>query len=92
MAMNNTHSADVALGAAATVVTKALIARTLDAKARAVVRSFFDRATFTASHVVHDPATRRAAIIDPVLDFDAAGGRTRSVSADATAHAISNCR
>lgn len=33
-----------------------------------VIRTFFDEATFTATHVVHDPATRRAAIIDSVLD------------------------
>ncbi|HET6305848.1 MAG TPA: MBL fold metallo-hydrolase, partial [Rhodopila sp.] len=50
---------------------------------RAVVRTFFDQATFTATHVVHDPATLRAAIIDSVLDFDAASGRTTFQSADA---------
>ena len=48
-----------------------------------VVKSFFDEATFTATHVVHDPATRRAAIIDPVLDFDQPSGRTSSASAQA---------
>ncbi|HET7708373.1 MAG TPA: MBL fold metallo-hydrolase, partial [Sphingomicrobium sp.] len=47
-----------------------------------VVKSFFDEATFTASHVVHDPATLRAAIIDSVLDFDQASGRTSTASAD----------
>jgi hypothetical protein len=36
------------------------------------VTSFFDEPTNTASYVVHDPATRSAAIIDSVLDFDAA--------------------
>lgn len=46
-----------------------------------VVKTFFDEATFTATHVVHDPATRRAAIIDPVLDFDQPSGRTSSASA-----------
>ena len=50
---------------------------------RPVVATFFDEATFTATHVVHDPATKRAAIIDPVLDFDAASGRTGHGSADA---------
>lgn len=50
---------------------------------RPVVRSFFDTPTNTASHVVHDPVTRRAAIIDSVLDFDAAAGRTATASADA---------
>lgn len=48
-----------------------------------VVASFFDEPTNTASYVVHDPATRRAAIIDSVLDFDAAAGRTNTASADA---------
>ncbi|MDX8358071.1 MBL fold metallo-hydrolase [Sphingopyxis terrae] len=48
-----------------------------------VVKSFFDEPTFTATHVVHDPATRRAAIIDSVLDFDQPSGRTGHASADA---------
>ncbi len=47
------------------------------------VRSFFDEPTNTASHVVHDPVTKRAAIIDSVLDFDAAAGRIATRSADA---------
>jgi glyoxylase-like metal-dependent hydrolase (beta-lactamase superfamily II) len=46
------------------------------------VAAFFDEDTFTVSYVVGDPATRRAAIIDSVLDFDHASGRTRHVSAD----------
>lgn len=50
---------------------------------RPVVRSFFDEATFTATHVVYDEATRRAAVIDCVLDFDPASGRTATHSADA---------
>jgi glyoxylase-like metal-dependent hydrolase (beta-lactamase superfamily II) len=48
-----------------------------------VVKTFFDEATFTASHVVHDPVTRRAAVIDSVLDFDATAARTSTASADA---------
>ena len=47
------------------------------------VQSFFDEATFTASHVVHDPATMRGAVIDCVLDFDTASGRTSTTSAHA---------
>lgn len=46
------------------------------------VQAFFDEATYTVSYVVSDPASRRAAIIDPVLDFDPAAGRTSTVSAD----------
>jgi len=48
-----------------------------------VVKAFFHDPTFTASYVVHDPATSRAAIIDSVLDFDQPSGRTSSESADA---------
>lgn len=47
------------------------------------VHTLFDEATFTATHVVHDPATGKAAIIDSVLDFDPASGHTSTVSADA---------
>jgi len=46
------------------------------------VEAFFDEPTFTASYVVHDPVTREAAIIDSVLDFDHAAGRTSFDSAD----------
>ena len=48
-----------------------------------VVKTFFDEPTFTATHVVHDPATRCAAIIDSVLDFDQPSGRTKTASAEA---------
>ncbi|PKP90020.1 MAG: MBL fold metallo-hydrolase [Alphaproteobacteria bacterium HGW-Alphaproteobacteria-16] len=48
-----------------------------------IVKAFFDEPTFTASYVVHDPATRTAAIVDSVLDFDPASGRTHRESADA---------
>jgi len=47
-----------------------------------VVKTFFHVPTCTATHVVHDAQTRTAAIIDPVLDFDAAVGRTGCDSAD----------
>lgn len=47
------------------------------------VQAFFDEATFTVTYVVSDPDTRRAAVIDPVLDFDVASGRTATESADA---------
>lgn len=48
----------------------------------AVIRSFFDEDTFTVTHVISDPATGKAAIIDSVLDFDPASGRTSYASAD----------
>ena len=47
------------------------------------VHAFHDEATFTVTYVVSDPATRKAAIVDPVHDFDAASGRISTSSADA---------
>ena len=46
------------------------------------VRAFFDEDTYTVSYVVRDPESRAAAIIDSVLDFDPASGRTATHSAD----------
>ena len=47
------------------------------------VTSFFDNATNTVSYVVQEPEGKAAAIIDSVLDFDYASGRTDTTSADA---------
>ncbi len=47
------------------------------------VTAFFDEATNTVSYVVQDPAGRACAIVDSVLDFDYASGRTDTASADA---------
>jgi glyoxylase-like metal-dependent hydrolase (beta-lactamase superfamily II) len=46
------------------------------------IKAFFDEATFTVTYVVHDADTGRAAIIDSVLDYDPASGRTSFSSAD----------
>ncbi|MBT8766081.1 MBL fold metallo-hydrolase [Metapseudomonas boanensis] len=46
------------------------------------VEAFFDPATSTYSYVVSDPATQRCAIIDSVLDYDPAAGRTSFESAN----------
>ncbi|MDX9741614.1 MAG: MBL fold metallo-hydrolase [Gammaproteobacteria bacterium] len=48
-----------------------------------VITPFFDEATFTVTYVVHDPETRRAAIVDSVLDYDPNSGRTSFASAEA---------
>lgn len=48
----------------------------------ATIQAFFDPATWTVTYVVWDRATRRAAVIDPVLDYDFKSGHTRSDSAD----------
>ncbi|WP_339732018.1 MBL fold metallo-hydrolase [uncultured Pseudomonas sp.] len=47
-----------------------------------LIQAFFDPATSTYSYVVSDPATSQCAIIDSVLDYDAAAGRTATTSAD----------
>lgn len=52
------------------------------------VQGFFDETTFTVSYVVSDPATRRAAIIDSVWNFDQASGRTSFDSADEIARYV----
>lgn len=49
---------------------------------RPSIAGFFDEATNTVSYVVHDPASGEAAIIDSVLDYEAASGRTSYGSAD----------
>jgi glyoxylase-like metal-dependent hydrolase (beta-lactamase superfamily II) len=46
------------------------------------VKGFFDEATNTISYVVWDTSTDTAAIIDSLLDFDQASGRTNTKSAD----------
>jgi glyoxylase-like metal-dependent hydrolase (beta-lactamase superfamily II) len=52
------------------------------------VKAFFDQTTFTASYVVRDPETSKCAIIDPVLDFDPASGRTSTTSASVIAEYV----
>lgn len=46
------------------------------------VRAFFDAATWTLTYVVKDPESAHCAIIDSVLDYDGASGRTKTESAD----------
>jgi glyoxylase-like metal-dependent hydrolase (beta-lactamase superfamily II) len=50
---------------------------------RPAVKAFFHEPTNTFSYVVWDPATMKAAVLDTVLDYDAAAGRTGRESADA---------
>ena len=46
------------------------------------ITAFFDEATNSVSYLVADPATRAAAVIDPVLDFDPASGKVETHSVD----------
>ncbi len=52
------------------------------------IQAFFDPATFTVTYLVSDLASKSAAIIDAVLDFDAKSGRTDTRSADAVIAAV----
>ncbi|MFU8895677.1 MAG: MBL fold metallo-hydrolase [Gammaproteobacteria bacterium] len=47
------------------------------------VRGLYHEPTGTFSYVAWDPGTRAAAVIDPVLDYDGAAGRTDTASAAA---------
>ncbi|MEO1689198.1 MAG: MBL fold metallo-hydrolase, partial [Pseudomonadota bacterium] len=49
------------------------------------VAAFFDGATHTVTYVVRDPDGPACAVIDSVLDFDPASGRTSTASAEAVA-------
>jgi glyoxylase-like metal-dependent hydrolase (beta-lactamase superfamily II) len=53
------------------------------ASSTATIRSFFDEATSTVTHVIADLPARRAAIVDSVLDYDPRSGRTSTASAAA---------
>ncbi len=50
--------------------------------APAEIRAFFDGATNTVTYLVADPATREAAVIDPVLDYDHRSGKVSTTSAE----------
>ena len=49
------------------------------------IQHFYDEQTSTLSYVVFDEAQRIGVVIDPVLDFEPASGRTSTASADAVA-------
>ncbi|HBD11712.1 MAG TPA: MBL fold metallo-hydrolase, partial [Porticoccaceae bacterium] len=53
------------------------------------IQTFFDPATSTFSHLVWDPDTLDAAIVDPVLDYDPKSGRTTTDNADKVIDAMS---
>jgi glyoxylase-like metal-dependent hydrolase (beta-lactamase superfamily II) len=52
------------------------------ATAQPEITGFHDRRTFSIQYVVADPASRKCAIIDPVLDFDEKSGSTATTNAD----------
>ena len=55
----------------------------METAVRPRIRPFFDETTNTASYLVSDPASKKAAVIDPVLDYDQNTGKASTASADA---------
>jgi glyoxylase-like metal-dependent hydrolase (beta-lactamase superfamily II) len=55
------------------------------------ISSVFDPATGTLSYVVADRAAKRAAVIDPVLDYDWKSGRTSTATAEKLAALMDDC-
>ncbi|HEY8610969.1 MAG TPA: MBL fold metallo-hydrolase [Roseomonas sp.] len=53
----------------------------------AEIRAFFDEQTNTVSYLVWDPASKDAAVIDPVLDWDHRSGEADTRPADAILNA-----
>ena len=53
----------------------------MDIRVQAQIQAFFDKATSTVSYVVYDRPGGRAAVIDPVLDYEPKSGRTGTTSA-----------
>ncbi|WP_443629670.1 MBL fold metallo-hydrolase [Candidatus Njordibacter sp. Uisw_056] len=51
-------------------------------QSKPMITAFFDEATFTITYIIADPDTKKCAVIDTVLDYDANMGRTRTDSAD----------
>jgi glyoxylase-like metal-dependent hydrolase (beta-lactamase superfamily II) len=54
------------------------------------VTGFYHEPSGSIAYIVADPATRHAAIIDPVLDYDEKAGRISTTSADALLKAVSD--
>ncbi len=53
-----------------------------------VIEPFFDERTSTLTYVVYDEATKKAAVIDPVLDYEPAGGKVWTESVERVARFI----
>ena len=54
------------------------------------IEAFFDEATYSVTYLVSDPVTGRAAIIDPVLDFEPKAAKLSTGSADAMLAAVTD--
>lgn len=71
-------STDTALKSAAVLANASING----AAARPLVHAYFEPASHTISYRVQDPQGGHCALIDSVLDFDSASGRTATQSAD----------
>lgn len=58
------------------------MAQPVDMTAKPDVKGFFDEASNTISYIVKDPGSNACAVIDAVMGFDYASGRTSFVEAD----------
>ncbi len=76
------HTSAAPSDAAALTAAAIATAGLADEARRPQVKAFFDPATFTVSYVVADPGSKACAVIDSVLDYDPAAGRTSHASAD----------
>ena len=56
------------------------------------ILSFFHEPTSTASHLVVDPDSGEAAIVDPVLDYEPANGRTATAFTDRMLAALAEAK
>jgi glyoxylase-like metal-dependent hydrolase (beta-lactamase superfamily II) len=56
------------------------------------VLSFFHEATSTASHLIVEPTSGEAAIVDPVLDYEPANGRTGTGFTDTMLAALAEAK
>jgi uncharacterized protein (TIGR01244 family) len=54
------------------------------------VEAIYDPRTYSVQYIVSDPATKKCAIIDPVLDFDEKSGSTATANADALLAHVAN--
>ena len=54
----------------------------MNQRSKLQIEGFFDPATWTVSYIVLDGTSRHCALLDTVLDFDAASGRTSTLHAD----------
>ena len=52
------------------------------------VEGLFHAASSTICYIAHDPATKAAAVIDPVLDYDPSNGRASTAFADTVADRV----